>query len=44
MVNFLGFGEIYQFGPILAIKADFLTIIGILLIFTNKNQIFAPKR
>ena len=44
MAYFLDLLKIYQFGPILALKVDFLTIIGLLVIFTSKNQNFAPKR
>ena len=40
----LGVLKVYQFGPILALKFDILTIIGLLVIFTSKNKIFAPKR
>ena len=44
MAHILDFWIFYQFGPILALKVNFLTIIGLLVIFTSKNQNFAPKR
>ena len=44
MAHFLDIWKIYQFDPILALKVGFFTIIGLLVIFTSKNQMFAPKR
>ena len=39
-----GFLIFFQFNPIFALKVDFLIIISLLVIFTSKNQMFAPKR